>query len=543
MYQPSDFAWLAEKRYNKYSQFGEDGILEAVFERIGMANKWCCECGAADGIFFSNTKALIEEGWSALLIEADQRQAKKCAEVHKENEKVHVYCERIEPGGLHGFDFALKAFDAPLDLDLLVIDVDGQDYWLFNSLVRYYPRVVMVEYDPTSDKEYIPPMGEPGQAGLHAIINLGIGKYYWPVAITSTNVIFVQQELCPMLLLTADVRPCEECGKWIADSIRGFCAECWGKQNTRPQHESRDGAAEKPPPGPPRTKARLECRLHESESGSPRCVHCGLPGVWPLVGKSVASKSKPDDAPRSPKLAAVMSTPRLGFLATMDCIYKGLMPLNVPLLRGEGAFWHQTLERAIEKAIAEGAEYILTFDYDVVFASDHGNNDIAKLVCLMEDHPAVDIIISAQMKREKGALLASSDKEVALLEPLVPVTCGHFGLTIFRASSFARIPKPWLRDWPNEENNWNENRIDADIFFWKQAVAAGLDIRLSLDVLVGHLEQVVTWPGQNLQTVYQSISEWREHGRPAEAFDRQRVIAAVKANPALLYGPKLEMGG
>ena len=519
MYQPSDFAWLAEKRFNKYSQFGEDGLLEAIFERIGTANRWCCECGAADGIFFSNSRKLIEEGWSAVLIEADEQQYTKLRELYYRKDAqglvhqdypVTCYRRRVTPSNqgealTATFDQILSEQSAPLDLDLLVIDVDGQDYWLFNSLVKYHPRVVMVEYDPAADRDFIPPIGGAGQAGLNAIINLGIGKYYWPVAITTTNVIFVWQELCPMLV-----------GKLVA---------------------------EKPPLGHLRTEAQLECPLHESESGVTACVHCGLPGVWPLVGTSVASKSKPNDAPRSPKLAAVMSTPRLGFLATMDCIYKGLMPLNVPLLRGEGAFWHQTLERAIEKAIAEGAEYILTFDYDVVFASEHGNNDIAKLVCLMEDHPGVDIIISAQMKREKGALLASSDKEVALLEPLVPVTCGHFGLTIFRASAFARIPKPWLRDWPNEENNWNENRTDADIFFWQQAVAAGLDIRLSLDVLVGHLEQVVTWPGQNLQTVYQSISEWREHGRPAEAFNRQRVIAAVKANPALLYGPKLEMGG
>lgn len=522
MYQPSDFAWLAEKRFNN-SQFGEDGlleaILEAIFERIGTANRWCCECGAADGIFFSNSRKLIEEGWSAVLIEADEQQYTKLRELYYRKDAqglvhqdypVTCYRRRVTPSNqgealTATFDQILSEQSAPLDLDLLVIDVDGQDYWLFNSLVKYHPRVVMVEYDPAADRDFVPPIGGAGQAGLNAIINLGIGKCYWPVAITTTNVIFVWQELCPMLV-----------GKLVA---------------------------EKPPLGHLRTEAQLECPLHESESGVTACVHCGLPGVWPLVGTSVASKSKPNDAPRSPKLAAVMSTPRLGFLATMDCIYKGLMPLNVPLLRGEGAFWHQTLERAIEKAIAEGAEYILTFDYDVVFASEHGNNDIAKLVCLMEDHPGVDIIISAQMKREKGALLASSDKEVALLEPLVPVTCGHFGLTIFRASAFARIPKPWLRDWPNEENNWNENRTDADIFFWQQAVAAGLDIRLSLDVLVGHLEQVVTWPGQNLQTVYQSISEWREHGRPAEAFNRQRVIAAVKANPALLYGPKLEMGG
>ena len=238
-----------------------------------------------------------------------------------------------------------------------------------------------------------------------------------------------------------------------------------------------------------------------------------------------------------------MSTPRLGFLATMDCIFQGLAPFQVPLLRGEGAFWHHSLERAIERAIAANAELVLTFDYDVVFNATYGQNEIAKLVCLMEDHPDVDCIVAAQMKREGGPLLASTAQQVKLLDPLIPITQGHFGLTIFRASAFKKLPKPWFRDWPNEAGEWNENRVDADIHFWKQAVDAGLNVQMSLDVLIGHLELMVTWPGQNLQPVYQPLNHWREHGKPAEAFDRQRVIEAVQSNPALLYAPKLEMGG
>lgn len=550
MYKPEQFLWLKERRKNVYSQFGEDGLLEAIFERIGAANRWCCECGAADGVFFSNTRALITNDyqWSAVLIEADAEQFHKLKKLYASPGRVvaragsQSYIEQLNPrpnvktrddvqklalywtavggDGESSFDALLQNAGAPLDLDLLVIDVDGQDYWLFNSLLKYKPRVVMVEYDPAVDRHFIPPLNGDGQAGLNAITNLGIGKYYWPVAITPTNVIFVQQELCPMLL--------------------------------EPQSH-----------------------LHESESGSPVCVHCGLSGVWPLVGKSIASKQpeigklkqlhqvhagqdacfrcgKPmadwqvmEECPgvSGPKLAAVMSTPRLGFLATMDCIFQGLAPFSVPLLRGEGAFWHHSLERAIERAIAANAELVLTFDYDVVFNATFGQNEIAKLVCLMEDHPDVDCIVAAQMKREGGPLLASTAQQVRLLDPLIPITQGHFGLTIFRASAFKKLPKPWFRDWPNEAGEWNENRVDADIHFWKQAVDAGLNVQMSLDVLIGHLELIVTWPGQNLQPVYQPLNDWRERGKPGEAFDRQRVIEAVQSNPALLYAPKLEMGG
>ena len=510
MWKPEQFAWLGEDRYNRYSQFGEDSIIEKIFARIGAANKWCCECGAADGIFFSNSRKLIEEGWSAVLIEADEQQYTKLRELYYRKDAqglvhqdypVTCYRRRVTPSNqgealTATFDQILSEQSAPLDLDLLVIDVDGQDYWLFNSLVKYHPRVVMVEYDPAADKDFIPPMGGAGQAGLNAIINLGIGKYYWPVAITSTNVIFVQQELCGMLV----------------GAERATLAD------VKPTH------------------------LHESESGVTACVHCGLSGVWPLVGKSIASKAAlPAEKP--PHVALVMSTGRLGFLGTMDCVIQSVHSLPISWLRGEGVFWSQTLSRGISRAIKAGADYIITADHDTVFEHAHTDNAIAKLVCLMHDNPDVDVIIAAQMKREGGPLLATSDQEIRLLDPLVRVTRGHFGLTIFRPSVFERLPKPWFYEKPNEDGDWEENRIDADIGFWKNCEESGINVRMSLDVLIGHIELVVTWPGQNLETVYQSMQDWRDNGKPPEAFDRQRVIAAVKANPALLYGPKLEMGG
>lgn len=600
MYKPEDFAWLAEKRYNKYSQFGEDGILEAIFARIGTANRWCCECGAADGIFFSNSRKLIEEGWSALLIEADDDLFEKLFNLYLREERVQTSCLLVSAIGEQTFDWLLERDHAPLDLDLLVIDVDGQDYWLFNSLLKYRPRVVMVEYDPTSDKEYIPPIGEPGQAGLHAIINLGIGKYYWPVAITSTNVIFVQQELCSRLVGSTVVLSVKKSQQGETEDLlltpRRDPIETEDLLLT-PRHGSKL-AGEAQIIGVPWSEFRkdgekyhgeVDSHLHESESGSPKCVHCGLPGVWPLVGKSIASKTPEsanvwdcghgqnvawkvaangceccgrNDVPmalgvpvfcekckpasteeKPPRVALVMSTGRLGFLGTMDCVIQSVHSLPITWLRGEGVFWSQTLSRGISRAIKAGADYIITADHDTVFEHAHTDNAMAKLVCLMYDNPDVDVIIAAQMKREGGPLLATSDQEIRLLDPLVRVTRGHFGLTIFRPSVFERLSKPWFYEKPNEDGDWEENRIDADIGFWKNCEENGINVRMSLDVLIGHIELVVTWPGQNLETVYQPMQDWRDNGKPPEAFDRQRVIAAVKANPALLYGPKLEMGG
>jgi hypothetical protein len=91
---------------NVYSQNGEDGLLEEVFRRIGTTNKQCFECGAADGKWFSNTRKLIDEGWSALLIEEDP---KNWPELDKLDNppKVEVVHGRLEPRGNHSLDYLL----------------------------------------------------------------------------------------------------------------------------------------------------------------------------------------------------------------------------------------------------------------------------------------------------------------------------------------------------------------------------------------------------------------------------------------------------
>lgn len=516
MWKSEQFAWLKDKACNKYSQFGEDGILAAIFDRIGTENRWVMECGAADGLFFSNSRKLIEQEWSAVLIEGDREQYAKLSNLypipHREGQTIATLCAKITPNGRSSFDQVLSLWSTasdwtvPEDLDLAVIDVDGADYWLFNSLLKYRPRVVMVEYDPAADPDFIPPMGGEGQAGLQAIIKLGIGKYYWPVVVTSTNVIFVQQELVGRLA----EKPAEE-------TLEGFF--------DRFEKHIADGIAKRPPRG----KAR---NLHQAQEGTDAGHACGKPMMEECSGQQAA-----------PRVSACASTPRFGPLATMDCILQAIVPLGINWYRGEGAFWHHSLSRAIKRALNDGADFIVTFDYDTVFDFRATSNDIARLICLMVDNPDVDVIVAAQMKREGGPLLASTAGEVKLLEPLVPITQGHFGLTIFRRSVFDRIEKPWFWEQANENGDWEENRTDADIGFWKRCQDAGINVQMSLDVLVGHIEVVVTWPGQNLKPHYQPMNDWRENGKPAEAFDRQRVLAAISANPALLYGAKLDMGG
>jgi hypothetical protein len=186
------FQWLEQFAFNDYSQLGEDGILQAILSTLRPNNEWCCELGAADGMFFSNTRRLVEQGWQAVLIEADQDEFSR---LQKNNapfgDRVRCVCAKVNQ--TCRLETILKAAGAPPDLDLLVIDVDGQDYHLFNSLLQCRPKVVIIEYAISADPWFVPMIGGEGQAGEEAIKRLAAGRYYTLVHQNMHNLIFVRQ--------------------------------------------------------------------------------------------------------------------------------------------------------------------------------------------------------------------------------------------------------------------------------------------------------------------------------------------------------------
>jgi hypothetical protein len=183
-------AFLEGQAANVTSQFGEDGLIVALFERIGVKNEWCFEVGAGDGVTLSNTKVLRDAGWNAVLIEADAGLFRKLLDHQTPWQTLCVH-ERIGPDSL---DRILDlVYGMPHNLDFGVIDIDGQDYHIFAGLTQYRPRALLVEYNQQDAP--IPAVGGEGQAGLSAILELGRSRGYVPLARTNVNVLFCAQEV------------------------------------------------------------------------------------------------------------------------------------------------------------------------------------------------------------------------------------------------------------------------------------------------------------------------------------------------------------
>ncbi len=185
---------LADHGANVHSQFGEDGIIGKIFERLGPGGKSCVEFGAWDGFHLSNTANLwANQGWKAVLIEADAERYAQLVENTKGRD-CHCICARVAPTGANTLDNILRREAPGLEVDLLSIDIDGDDYFILESIETIEPRVIVCEYNPTIPHhlELVPDPGNYFGCSALALVRLAETKGYELVAVTDTNCFFVR---------------------------------------------------------------------------------------------------------------------------------------------------------------------------------------------------------------------------------------------------------------------------------------------------------------------------------------------------------------
>lgn len=201
--------WLNDHRRNVFSQNGEDGILDALFSRIGHGQRWCVEFGAWDGIFLSNTRNLIENyGWSSVQIEADPtkfRLERNCTPFYRRVTPIRAL---VQPSGVDSLDCILEESEIPRNFDLLSIDVDGADHDIWVGLKNYRPRVVVIEvnsqffprgWDTERDgKGYKGCQAGEGYTSISLMVDTAKAKGY-ELAFHTGNCIFVLREYCDVL--------------------------------------------------------------------------------------------------------------------------------------------------------------------------------------------------------------------------------------------------------------------------------------------------------------------------------------------------------
>lgn len=186
---------LSDYAYNTYSQFGCDGIIEKIFKILGTSSKICVEFGAYDGFYISNTAKLWTNGWKGILIESDENKYLSLVENVK---KYDCHCIKAFVGyeGLNTLENILKREKISDNIDFLSIDIEGDDYYVFESLKKIRPRLIACAYNPTipAHIDLLPEKGNYFGCSALALAKLAEKKNYRLIAITEATCFFVRSE-------------------------------------------------------------------------------------------------------------------------------------------------------------------------------------------------------------------------------------------------------------------------------------------------------------------------------------------------------------
>ena len=195
--------WLLSHQNQIYSQSGEDGIIGEILKLIPDKNFWCVEFGALDGASLSNTRNLIaHSGYCAVLIEASSARFAELKVNYSQSTKVTTINRSVGFSINDNLDNILVKTAAPLDFDFLSIDIDGNDFHVWNAITRYSPKVVCIEFNHTipNEIEFVQ-VADPNVAqgsSLSALVALGKIKSYELVCVQGVNAFFVKSEYFSM---------------------------------------------------------------------------------------------------------------------------------------------------------------------------------------------------------------------------------------------------------------------------------------------------------------------------------------------------------
>ncbi len=136
---------LLRHSYKVFSQNQEDGMVAEVFERIGTGSRRFVEFGVQDGLECNST-FLLMRGWSGAWIEGSAVDAAR-AKAAFASYPVEVVNDFVT---VENADALISRLAGGEELDLLSIDVDTIDYWLWKAIVSVRPRLVVIEYNASS---------------------------------------------------------------------------------------------------------------------------------------------------------------------------------------------------------------------------------------------------------------------------------------------------------------------------------------------------------------------------------------------------------
>lgn len=136
---------IQDYEFKVFSQNGEDGIIQFLIQNTEIKNKIFVEFGV-ETYKEANTKfLLLNNGWSGLIIDGDKDAMEKIA-----SSDLHWKYDLKSIGNFitkDNINKIIKSAGIEGEIGLLSVDIDGNDYWVFENIDCVNPQILIMEYN------------------------------------------------------------------------------------------------------------------------------------------------------------------------------------------------------------------------------------------------------------------------------------------------------------------------------------------------------------------------------------------------------------
>lgn len=146
--QKSPLPKFEDVEFRAFSQNGEDGILLYIFSLIGTTNKRLVDIGCGSCLVSNSANLIINHGWTGLLIDGNEDNIRLGREFYSKCPDTRVWQPTLLQAWVtkDNINSLLSAYSCEGEIDLLSLDIDGIDYWIWQAIECISPRVVVLEY-------------------------------------------------------------------------------------------------------------------------------------------------------------------------------------------------------------------------------------------------------------------------------------------------------------------------------------------------------------------------------------------------------------
>lgn len=138
---------LDEVQFRVFSQNREDGIL-LYFFIIGTQNKTYVEIGAGNCQQFNTANLAINHGWRGLMLDGNKENVNSGKAFFGRHPDTCLWPPTVSNAWItrDNINELISSNCYSGEIDLLSLDIDGNEYWIIDALDVVQPRVIIAEY-------------------------------------------------------------------------------------------------------------------------------------------------------------------------------------------------------------------------------------------------------------------------------------------------------------------------------------------------------------------------------------------------------------